>query len=262
MCVSMSHISALCVCTLICIPLICMHMLYMCSTLICIPCKSVCVCAIVSTYVSQCMMYQCVQTYMYKWNGLIRWNQLLLPAGHRATMRQGCPFGAFPPFAVPPTGCCWGIQQSCPPRIQTSQSLLPQHLLPPQTHCCSTGKISPAQVLGLKRCLKNCLYLQDFASQSQRTSHYREPLRHFPLLHHHFKFHTRLFLLLLAHSQGSCLHCWPQWCLFQMNPVSHQPRPLLSWPPLSLQPGNVQNSEPLLPHSQTLPGSWCCPEHT
>lgn len=75
MCVSMSHISALCVH----INMHTMYMyacVYMCVTLICIPCKCVyvcvCVCAIVSTYVSQCMVYQCVQTYTYKQGGLIR----------------------------------------------------------------------------------------------------------------------------------------------------------------------------------------------
>lgn len=177
-------------------------------------------------------------------------------------MRQGCPFGAFPPFAVPPTGCCWGIPQSCPPRAQTAQTLPPRHLLPPLTRWCSIGKISPARVLGLKRVLKNCLYHRDSASQSQRTSHSLELLLHFLLLHHHFRFHLKLCPLLPAHSPGSCLHCWPQLCLFQMNPASHRPLPLLSWHLLCLQPGNVQNSERLLPHSQTPPGLWCCPEHT
>lgn len=261
MCVSMSHISALCV-------HIIMHTIYMYAHV----CKcvvhlyayhvNVFVCAIVSTNVSQCMLYQCVQTYTYKWRTFIRWNQLLLPAGRQATMRQDCPFGAFPPFVVPPTGCCWGIQRSYHPRAQTSQTLLPRHLLLPLTHWCSTGKISPARLLELKRSLKNCLYHQGSASQSWRTSHCLELLLHFPLLHHHFLLHLKLCPLLHAHSVGSFPRYWPQLCLFQMNPASHWLWLLLSWPPLPLQPGNVQNSEQLLPHSQTLPKLWCCPEHT
>lgn len=175
-------------------------------------------------------------------------------------MRQDCPFGAFPPFEVPPTGCCWGIPQSCHPRAQTSQTLLHRHLLLPLPRWCSTGKIYPARVLGQKRFLKNSLYHRDFAKQSQRTSHHLEPLLHFPLHYHHF--HLKLCLLVPAHSLESYLHCWPQLCLFQMNPVSHWPQPLLSWPVLPLQPGNVQNSEQLPPRSQTPPGLWCCPEHT
>lgn len=65
----MSHISALCV-------HINMHTTYtyahvcMCVVhLYAYHVMSVCVCAIVSTYVSQCMLYQCVQTYTYKWMG-------------------------------------------------------------------------------------------------------------------------------------------------------------------------------------------------
>lgn len=177
-------------------------------------------------------------------------------------MLRGCPFGAFPPFAVPPTGCCWGIPQSCPPRAQTSQTLPRQHLLPPLPHWCSIGKIFPAQVLGLKKFLKNYLYHRDSARQSQRTSRYLEPLRRFPLLHHHhFHFHL-LCPLVLAHSPGSYLHCWPQLCLFQMNPAFRRSLPLLNRAPLPLRPGNVQNSEQLRPHSQTPPGLWCCPERT
>lgn len=177
-------------------------------------------------------------------------------------MQQDCPFGAFPPFEVPPTGCCWGIQQSCRPRARTSQTLLHQHLLRPQPRWCSTGKISPARVLGLRRFPKNFLYHRDSAKRSQRTSHHPGLLLHLPHHYHHFHFRRKLCLLVPAHSLESYLHCWLQLCLFQMSPASHWRPPHLSWRLLPLQPGNVQNSEQLPPHLQTPPGLWCCLGHT
>lgn len=173
-------------------------------------------------------------------------------------MQQDCPFGVFPPFEVPPTNCCWDILSPSRPRVQLSQTLLRCRYRLPPPHWCSTGKISPAPFLGLKRTLKDSLYHRDSAKQSQKTSSYLEPLRRL-LRYCHWYFQLKVGQVGPAHFREGCFHWWPQLCLSQMNPVSHW---LPKLPSCQLQPGNEQSSERLPLHSQTLPGLLCCPEHT
>lgn len=63
MCVSMSHISAWCVCTIICIPCICTHM---CVYVYYINMHTMCVCYSKYICIPVYFLYQCVQTYTYK----------------------------------------------------------------------------------------------------------------------------------------------------------------------------------------------------
>lgn len=198
----------------------------------------ICICVCFPVYV----MSVCLNIYLCEG---VRWSQPLLPAGHQATGQLGCPFGACPPFGVHPTSCCWSNLGSHHPRAQTSLPLPVPPLSQPRWR--STEQKYQAQDLGLRWPLESCPYHPKFASR--KAPHYPEPL-----LPRCF-----LLLLLLVHSPGSPRRCCPWLCAFLTSPGLPLP---LGWPPPHLQPGNVQNSEPLPPHSQTPPGLWCSPEHT
>jgi len=99
MCVSMSHISALCVCTFICIPCIRMH-IYVCNTLICIPCKCMCVCVCHSKYI-------CIPVYAVS----VCPNQLIQMEG--AHQMESAPLPSRSPGSSPAGLSNWCLSSIC-----------------------------------------------------------------------------------------------------------------------------------------------------